>query len=350
VTATGFDWSAIVDPVQRNGHNQPLVYPYVGADKKVAYKRVTTYIGSIDDSNGLSKWSQRKLAYGLALRHDYYTGITALDLDTNDDPDRNKQLDELIELAKQAAAADSFSTVGSALHRFTERADKNLDIDNIPLEYAPDLAAYTKATEPLKMKWVEPFTVNDVLQVAGTPDRIFTYQGGTYIGDVKTGHIDGRGIGKIAMQLAVYSRSALYNHDSGERTTHGASTERGLIIHLPAGQGTCDLHWVDLRAGWHGVMLSKAVHTYRAQRFQHLTVPGLASVDTPFDSKQPPEPQRVPIDNLLSAVQGADDRATLDNLWRLHHAQFKEIHIEAAKARAAILRATQVPVDQPVDR
>jgi hypothetical protein len=337
-TDGAFNWSALVDPVERNGHKQPLLYPHPGATEKVPYKRVTTYIGSIDDAHGLSLWAQRKLAWGLALRHDYYTGVAAVGLDIDDDPKRNKELDELIELAKNAAAADSYSTVGTALHRFAELADQGQSIDALPIEYVPDLAAYTKATEALKMKWVEPFTVCDPLGVAGTPDRIFQYKGGTYIGDIKTGTITGRGIGKIAMQLALYARSALYNHDTGERTPHGASTSRGLIIHLPAGKGVCTLYWADLLAGWEGVQLSKAVHAFRAQRFKHLTVEGLDGVGTPFEPKKPEvvyAPGVRAVDNLLTAINGAGSRNELNELVRKHSERFQPHHLQRARDRWA---------------
>jgi hypothetical protein len=42
--------------------------------------------------------------------------------------------------------------------------------------------------------------------------------------------------------------------------------DRALIIHLPAGQARCDLHWIDITAGWDAAQLAAAARTWRNRR------------------------------------------------------------------------------------
>jgi hypothetical protein len=90
----------------------------------------------------------------------------------------------------------------------------------------------------LEILGVERFTVLDDLKIGGTHDRTVRYQGRQYISDLMTGSIE-YGALKIAMQLAVYSRSVLYDHRTFERTPLDVDQERALVIHLPAGPGRC---------------------------------------------------------------------------------------------------------------
>src|SRR5690606_25497180 len=71
---------------------------------------------------------------------------------------------------------------------------------------------------------------------------------------------------KIAMQLAVYSRSVLYDPATRERTPLEVDQDRAIVIHLPAGQGRCELHWVDIAAGWEAVQVATQVRQWRKRR------------------------------------------------------------------------------------
>ena len=117
----------------------------------------------------------------------------------------------------------------------------------------------------MRMLHVEQFTVLDELKIGGTPDRVVEYDGQRYIADVKTGSIE-YGAGAIAMQLAVYAHSRLYNLRTGERTPLDVHQDRAVVIHLPAGTGTCTLHWVDITAGWEAVQHATWVRAWRARR------------------------------------------------------------------------------------
>jgi hypothetical protein len=55
------------------------------------------------------------------------------------------------------------------------------------------------------------------------------------------------------------------------------SHDKALVIHLPAGQARCELHWVDIAAGWQAAQLAAAVRTWRGNR--DLTQPYTALAD-----------------------------------------------------------------------
>lgn len=322
------------EEIKRDRYGRPLVLPTDGSGERVAYTRCTTFVGAVDDMFGLAKWQQRMVALGLAARRDLILAVVASAPDAEEEAGK-KKLDEICEQASEFAKSSSKATIGTALHALTERLDLGLPVENVPLEFLPDLAAYTEATSVLKMIQIEAGVVLDrglPEQIHGTPDRIFEYRGKRYIGDVKTGNIE-MGVGKIARQLAVYARAALYDNTTGERTPHGADLRRGLIIHLPAGQGRCDLVWVDLLAGWNGVQLCGVVREHRrAMTSKKITLAGLDA--EPFVVAAGADP--LPIDNLKAALLGAVDRHDLDRLWaEFARKGWNDEHTEIAKAMAA---------------
>ena len=49
----------------------------------------------------------------------------------------------------------------------------------------------------------------------------------------------------------------------------------------PAGQARCELHWIDIAAGWHAAQLAAAVRGWRARRdltaaYHHIAEEGAA--------------------------------------------------------------------------
>lgn len=241
--------------VERDRWGRPLIVP-PGGGGKIGYTRCTTFVKALEgDTSALALWKQRMTAQGLAARPDLMMAVaTAGDGSTTES---KKALNKLVEQAAEAAAASGAATIGTALHKFTERIDKALPLGVVPAQFVPDLAAYEKVTRQLKAVQVEQFGVFDPLQVAGTWDRLNEYQGGLYIGDVKTGRVDDLSIGKIAMQLSIYAHCDLYDPRTGQRTPQPeVNKERAIIISLPAGTGTAELFWVDIAAGWKAVQIA----------------------------------------------------------------------------------------------
>lgn len=264
------DWQSVTPPpkIARDRWGRPLVTPPNGG-KAVAYTRCTTFVSAIEDTFNLQKWLIRQTALGLAQRSDLLLAVTA---HRND----KRELDKICEQAKEAAAASAKATTGTALHSLTEALDRGQELPALPAGAQASIDAYAAATKELKAVAIESFTVLDSLQVAGTPDRVVEYGGERYIADIKTGSID-YGILKIAAQLAVYARGQLYDITTGERSTHGASTTRGVVIHVPStddpAEAKAELWWIDLEAGWQAVLANRQVRELRKTKFAQITSP-----------------------------------------------------------------------------
>lgn len=245
--------------IARDRWGRPMVVP-PGSKKAVAYTRVTTYAGAIEDQYGLQMWHQRMTALGLTKRPDLLLAVSA---HANDKDELNKIVDQ----AREAAAASAAATTGTALHKLAERYDRGeLALSDVPESHRGDLEAYATAMKPFIIHGVEQFLVLDELEIGGTTDRIVEYDGQRYIADIKTGSIE-YGAGKMATQLALYARGKVYDpRDPTRREETGVSHTAGILIHLPAGQARCDLHWVDLKAGWESVDLCGRVRDWRKRK------------------------------------------------------------------------------------
>jgi hypothetical protein len=233
--------TSITPEIPRDRYGRPLIVQPDGS-KPQAYTRCTTLVGAYEDTYNLEQWKMRQAAIGLSMRPDLQTAVHAF-------RDDKKELNRICQDALDAAGSSSAATRGTALHALTEQVDRGLeDYDHLPEEIYNDLAAYATATADLRSVLIEQMMVLDDWKVAGTPDRVVEYQGKRYIADLKTGSVD-FGAGKIAAQLAVYAHSHIYD-GTATRAPHGADLDRALVIHLPAGTGTCEVKWIDIRAGW----------------------------------------------------------------------------------------------------
>src|SRR5574343_431561 len=204
----------------------------------------------IEDQYGLELWARRNVAYGLAHDPSLVARVLALpskydEWSKDDKAAANKIVTDAQAVAKAHKAAD----IGTALHRITERIDAGETVD--AGIYQADIDAYRQAMAPLAISHVECRMVCHELELAGTADRLVHHDGHHYIADVKTGaDLSYAGLG-YATQLAVYAHSVLWDLESDQAMeTPPINTDRALIIHLPAGQGRCELQWVDIAQGW----------------------------------------------------------------------------------------------------
>jgi hypothetical protein len=233
-----------------------LVIPK-GGGKPVAYQRCTTFIDVLSDRHNLENWLQRQVALGLARRPDLLLKVSSV-------VDDKGALDEVCEAAKEAAGSSMKATIGTALHALTEQVDRGQK-PVIPPSHADDIFAYIGATAHLVKQDIEVFVVNDELEVAGTFDRVVIDAGKPTIADLKTGNID-YDAAKITMQLAVYANSQRYDPKTGARSPLGADRTRGLVIHMPAGEGKCEIYETDLVQGMIGVKLAAEVRAWRKKK------------------------------------------------------------------------------------
>jgi hypothetical protein len=226
----------------------------------VPYTRVTTIADTLDERRALEKWLQRQVAVGLALRPD----LVALTVAAGDD---KSKLDAICQQAAEAAAATARANMGTALHELTARVDRGETVKAPPAIEA-DLDAYRRTTEGIEMLRIEELVVLDEHRVAGTPDRIGRlHDGRVVILDLKTGSVE-YGWRAFAVQLAAYAHAS-HGYDVATDTRTELPTvdsERAIVVHLPAGQARCELHEVDVAAGWHGFAMAVDVRAWRQRR------------------------------------------------------------------------------------
>ncbi|MGW8953515.1 hypothetical protein [Streptomyces sp. NPDC055709] len=281
--------------VPRDGWGRPLIVPEGGGNPK-GHTRTTTFIDCIEDKTNLIAWKARNVLVGMTRRPDLAAKARELDPETE-----KKRLDALVEQAEDAAGANDKSRKGTYLHDLSEYVDRG---DPLPKTISgadlDDMAAYMMATSVLKVIAIEQFVVVPELGVGGTFDRLAFYEGpgpdgkpisGNFITDTKTGSIE-YGKLKMASQLATYSRGKLYDHkhfpvDADDKDAIKAwkkqkftaeqaaqaysplppvNQEWGIIVHLPAGTGTCTLYWANLEIGWALANLALTIRKARSTK------------------------------------------------------------------------------------
>lgn len=262
--------------VPRDKWGRPLIVP-PGGGKRVAYTRVTRFVGAPEDTYKLSRWMQRNVAFGMSRREDLMLAAASLSLSDK------KKLDEIVDRANEAANSKGGATKGTALHTFTEQHDRGEDLGFVPSPYDRDLEAYKYVTAGLKYAAIEQFRVCDTYRIAGTADRLVDFGDRYVIADIKTGSID-FGAGKIAAQLASYANGIPYDPKTQARYEDSKPVDRttGLVIHLPVGTGTCHLYWLDIAEGWKTVDLCDRIWKWRKAKTEWLTPvnPGELEVST----------------------------------------------------------------------
>lgn len=312
------DFATPSPQIPRDGWGRPLITP-VGGGKPIAYTRCTTFVSCLEDTTNLSKWQQRKVALGLSMRPDLLLAISTLD---DPDGDGKRELSRICEQAMEAAQSKAAATTGTALHKFTERIDLGQDVGFVPREHAEDLEAYKQVTSCLEVVDVENFVVLDEFKVGGTFDRLVRYNGRLKIADIKTGQIT-YGMGKIAMQLAVYAHSLRYDPTTAARSPLGEDVDlsEAIVIHLPAGKGECTLHAVDIAAGWEQIPAAAGVRNWRSRK-------GLSRSLTTGPARTP---------DIADQLAAADTVAGLMNIWAANQSAWTDELTQIAAARKALL-------------
>ena len=239
--------------------------------KQTSFTRVTTIAKCLDDEGSLTAWKGRMTATGLVQRNDLLVAAsTALD---------DKQaLDRIVQQAIEAAGASSKANIGTALHQLTQQIDLGRKPAILP-GLQKDVDAYvvgmTQHGVIIDPRLVEVLLVNEKFEYAGTADRIarFKSRKRKQIFDLKTGNID-YAINAIAVQMAMYANAEyIYNWQTQERLPMPEIDKtRGVIIHLPAGQGKCDMYELDLVAGWEAAQMAMEVRAWRKRKDLHIKV------------------------------------------------------------------------------
>lgn len=241
--------------IPRDHYGRPLITPPDGG-KPIPYTRMSTLAKALDDKTALTNWKCRQVVIGMGHRAD----LVAVAQSVRGD---DRKLDEVVRDAMTAAESERAANLGTALHALSEEVDKGADIESLPEFARADMAAYRAALTGIEILAAEMFVVTDELQAAGTFDRLVRLPDGrVVVADLKTGKHEPRYPMGSTQQIAGYSRGHLYDHEKGRvghLPTLGISQDVGLLIHAPAGTGTCDLYLLDLHVGWDLARVSLAV-------------------------------------------------------------------------------------------
>lgn len=251
----------IEELLKRDRWDRPLILQPDGT--YVAYRRASSIADVIESYFGLHKWELRLTAQGFAQRPDLLNAVL-----TAKTP---KQIGDLVDEAMDAAGRNTASRNGSTVHSLTDLIDQGGDL---PPGTPPNIVAmvekYVEAMKDFEYLDGERFVVQDKIKVAGTYDRRLLHRrtGKILIGDIKTGQKIDYHTNHTPAQVAVYASAEWYDLD-GERESHGADHDLGLLIHLPWVDepqfAECNLHWMDLR---HGRAVIK--EALRVEKFQKM--------------------------------------------------------------------------------
>lgn len=255
-----------VEPERDRYGRYVIPHPRTGA--KVSWTRATTFAKSVSDTTGIEKWGKRMVARGMSLRPDLASEAAALvDIDAKS---AKATLAKVADAAMEHAGGSSAARTGTALHAMTEQLDRGTaTVLELPEAHRADLAAYADAMTAngvrINPAWIEQVVTVEDLLVAGTFDRIVTVDGVNYIADLKTGQDLGYSWAEIPVQLALYAHAeTIYDFATGHHVPMpDVDQARALVMHAPAGRGTCQLYWVDIEAGWETVQLCQAVRAWR---------------------------------------------------------------------------------------
>lgn len=280
---------------KRDRWGRPLILQPDG--KRAGYTRVTTVAKTLEDEGSLANWKMRQVAVGLARRPD----LLALASTAVGDKSR---LDKITQQALDAAASDARANLGTALHSIVEQLGLGLPVDILP-DLAGDIDAWRRTSQGLGIEAHETFVVNDTHQYAGTFDFVMRHPhtGALVIGDLKTGADLSYSWRSIAVQLAAYANAEHRYHVDTDTRLPMPDIDRsvGIIVHLPAGEGRCEIHEVDLVAGHEALMQSLWTRTWRRSKVSRpIELLGLES----------DRPAQVPPPKLDERRQWLRDRVT----------------------------------------
>lgn len=280
--------------MSKDGSRYMAPHP-LGADKKNARTRVTTFAESLDDGKGLVRWRHRLLANGLASN----IGALSSALDAAD-------IDRVIAKALHDGGEKHKADIGTALHLACEHHLADTGIKP-PAPWDADVAAFAAM---LAAHQLTPVLSEAVLWVpvgdglCGTGDLLATGPWGDELRviDIKTGSsVDRIGYG---VQLACYSHASHRWGVDGWEEMPPIDTTTAYIAHLPAGTGTCELVRVDATKAATLIPLASEVRNARRKA----SVAGLfTAVEAPpslFDAApaEAPEVVAVKVDGVDAVI------------------------------------------------
>src|SRR5690554_6491885 len=291
------------------------ILPDPSTFKNQSWTRATTFCKTLSDTFALSAWGERMVVLGLSRRDDLYA------LAASTSPDDKEKLNSIANEAKETAGSKVATSMGTAIHSFTEQIDRGEDPD-IPEKWRGDLDSYRRMIDhygfEMNPSLIERVVVVPEYGVAGTFDRIVRVTkkvsleipskgtvvlnpGDHVVGDVKTNKNLSYAVNEISIQLALYSRAeAMYNYGAGEyEKLPEIRKDVGLVFHVPVGKSDAKLHALDIETGWKTAKLCDSVRAWRKMR-------GLSGT----------EAEVVPSSTWEDQIRMANSSHDLSEIWR----------------------------------
>ena len=249
----------------RDRWGRPLIVPPDGG-KPVGHTRYSNASGAIEDRFNLDMWARRGGGYGMATSPGLVARMLALGGHPSTwDNEQRKAANKIMEDALDASKAGQAAEIGTAIHKIIlEHWLRGDEID--PGPYRADVEAFMTAITQAgwDIETTEQKMVTDAPRLAGTADMIVKAGRTRHIADLKTGRTVNYATLSHGAQLAAASRGQFYDLDLQQRVkTPRINQNVGYIVHLPAGEGRCEIHELDLNEGWQAVIMNEAVRTIR---------------------------------------------------------------------------------------
>jgi hypothetical protein len=308
----------------RNGRYEG---PHPDTGKTTRWTRSTRFAEGVADQLMLTLWQLRMAGMGLSLRPDLLRKIsniltshegTAYEIAKS----QREVLNAIMEDAKLAAGSKDRARKGTILHKHTQEIDMGRkSLGDVPKEFRTSVNAYLIAMADSGLTCIpdliERSTMSPSLKVAGTFDRVLhvtkdlapvtfkdgrtvqLHEGDFVIGDVKSGQDLSYAWAEILIQLAIYANGVAETGvavpdrlpsgkvvwrwaDLAEFGIDRFRTDVGIVMHMPYGETTCDLHYADLVTGWRGAKISQTVHEYRKTEMPSSPIASYAVSDQTF--------------------------------------------------------------------
>jgi len=324
--------------IERDHWGRPMILQTDGVTR-IAYRRTTTFTGSLDDKTSIGDWKARMTAAGMADDEGLQYQARGLDTDTD-----KKELGRIAELAQRKAGGMVARERGSAIHLFTERLDAGQEPGKVytgdiewgnkhdpgqgelvadSADYQGHLETYMAATKDIEWIASEIFRVHDKMKIAGTADRIGRGKDGIVrVYDLKTGSLYGGR--SMAMQLGMYARMTPYNILTDERAPleEGLDQNTAVIIHMPVagkeawykdGAPRCDMYELNIAKGFGACQVAEQVFSWRGDGGKGLLY---KLGEAPRVSTWEKASARTPAPTWASIVDAADTLDDLRKVWK----------------------------------
>jgi hypothetical protein len=338
---------------KRDRYGRYLI-PHPDTGKEQAWTRATTFAKSISDTFTLSQWQGRMTLLGATMRPDVVRRAHGKHVKQ----DKNL-LNELVEDLKNAAGAKVAANDGTAMHSFTELADRAWHspggprsvMNQVPEESRAMVETYIRLLEQTGLEpvadLIEFTTLVKQYGVAGTSDNCYLVTrpltlkigrtevllnpGEYVIGDKKTGKDLDYGWQEIAIQLATYAQglNTCGRWDRNEEKWYPdplnggkVRLDAGVVLHLPVdpeSEKVPTVYGVDLESGWNAAVLCERVRAWRKAR--NLAAPVMVSEAADTFAPARPEPTvttrtTVRPPTLLEKAQTVTSKGEASAVWQ----------------------------------